>query len=140
MLLCLSVWAKENVLHRVGFEHWDPVLLILQKRLHFVFHFSIRLLSVVSSFMVRHNGYVYETFGISEQFPAKLQRLLIRVKIFDKPLTAKCLYTMLAVRSSSFVTVNTLYQRFCQTYEEYTFQYYRHRDKLSIHSRQMMHP
>jgi len=65
-------------------------LLILPKRWHFVFHFIVRLLSVVSFFRVTHNGYVYETFGISKRFPVKLQLLLIRAKTLDKPLTAKC--------------------------------------------------
>jgi hypothetical protein len=51
------VWAKANVLHCVGFERGDAALLILLKRWHFVFHFSVRLLSVVSSFRVRHNGF-----------------------------------------------------------------------------------
>jgi len=43
------------VLHSVGFERGDAALLILLKRWHFVFHFSVRLLSVVSFFRVRHN-------------------------------------------------------------------------------------
>ena len=30
-----------------------------------------------------HNGYVYETFGISKHFPVKLQVLLIRAKMFN---------------------------------------------------------
>jgi len=47
--------AKANVLHCVGFERWDAALLILQKRWHFVFHFSVCLFSVMSSFRVRHN-------------------------------------------------------------------------------------
>jgi len=51
----VCVGAKANVLHCVGFERWDAALLILQKRWHFVFHFSVRLLSVVLSFRVRHN-------------------------------------------------------------------------------------
>jgi hypothetical protein len=49
------VGAKATVLHWVGFERWDAALLILQKRWHFVFLFPVRLLSVVSSFRVRHN-------------------------------------------------------------------------------------
>ena len=36
------------------------------------------------------NGCVYETFGISEHCPVKLQPLLIRAVPFDNPLTAKC--------------------------------------------------
>jgi len=51
----LCGWAKANVLQSVGFVRWVAALLILQKRWHFVFHFSVRLLSVVSSFRVRHN-------------------------------------------------------------------------------------
>jgi hypothetical protein len=43
------VGAKANVLHCVGIERWDAALLILLKRWHFVFHSSVRLLSVVSS-------------------------------------------------------------------------------------------
>ena len=39
---------------------------------------------------ITHNGYVYETFGISKQFPIKLQLLLIRAGTLDNPLTAKC--------------------------------------------------
>jgi len=49
------VGANANVLHCIGFERWDAALLILQKRWHFVFLFPVRLLSVVSSFRVRHN-------------------------------------------------------------------------------------
>jgi len=37
-----------------------------------------------------HNGYVYETFGISKHFPVKLQLLLIRAETLDIPLIAKC--------------------------------------------------
>jgi len=51
----LCVGAKANVLHCLGFKRWDAALLILLKRWHFVFHFSVRFLSVVSSFRVRHN-------------------------------------------------------------------------------------
>ena len=40
--------------------------------------------------MVKGNGYVYETFGISKRFAIKLQLLLIRAKTLDKPLIAKC--------------------------------------------------
>ena len=43
------------MLHWVGFERRDAALLILLKRWHFVFHFSVHLLSVVSSFRVAHN-------------------------------------------------------------------------------------
>lgn len=39
---------------------------------------------------MEHNGYVYETFGISKHFPVKLQLLLIRAVPLDNPLTAKC--------------------------------------------------
>ena len=53
-----SVGAKANVLHCVGCERWDAALLILLKRWHFVFHFSVRFLSVVSSFRVRHNSFI----------------------------------------------------------------------------------
>ena len=84
------VGAKANVLHCVGFERGDAALLILLKRWHFVFHFSVRLMLALSSFRVRHNGYVYETFGISKHFPVKLQVLLIRAETFDISLTAKC--------------------------------------------------
>ena len=41
-------------------------------------------------FTLVHNGYVYETFGISKHFPVKLQALLIRAETLDNPLTAKC--------------------------------------------------
>jgi len=51
----VCVGAKANVLHCVGFERWDAALLILQKRWHFVFHFSVRLLSVVSFFTLSDN-------------------------------------------------------------------------------------
>jgi hypothetical protein len=37
-----------------------------------------------------HNGYVYETFGISKHFPVKLQVLLKRAETLDNALTAKC--------------------------------------------------
>jgi len=49
------VGAKANVLHCVGFERGDAALLILLKRWHFVFHFSVRFLSIVLSFRVAHN-------------------------------------------------------------------------------------
>jgi len=49
------VGAKANVLHCVGFERGDAALLILLKRWHFVFHFSVRLMLALSSFRVRHN-------------------------------------------------------------------------------------
>lgn len=39
---------------------------------------------------MRHNGCVYETFGISKRFPIKLQLPMIRAETLDKPLTAKC--------------------------------------------------
>ena len=39
---------------------------------------------------MKHNGYVYETFGISKHFPFKLQELSILAEILDNPLTAKC--------------------------------------------------
>jgi hypothetical protein len=49
------VGAKANVLHCVGYERGDAALLILLKRWHFFFHFSVRFLSVVLSFRVAHN-------------------------------------------------------------------------------------
>ena len=55
LLLRLCVGAKANVLHRFGFERKDAALLILLKRWHFVFHFSVHFLSVLSSFRVAHN-------------------------------------------------------------------------------------
>ena len=55
-LVLTSVGAKANVLHCVGFGYWDAALLILLKRWHFVFHFSVRYLTVVSFFRVAHNG------------------------------------------------------------------------------------
>jgi hypothetical protein len=55
------VGAKANVLQSVGFVWWVAALLILLKRWHFVFHYSVCLLSVVSSFRVRHN-----VFGLGE--------------------------------------------------------------------------
>jgi hypothetical protein len=50
MLVCRAVGAKANVLQSVGFVRLVAALLILQKHWHFVCHFSIRLLSVVSVF------------------------------------------------------------------------------------------
>jgi len=43
-----AVGTKANVLHSVGFVRWVAALFILSKRWHSVFHFSVRLLSVVS--------------------------------------------------------------------------------------------
>ena len=60
--------AKANVLHCVDFERGDAALLILQKLWHFVFHFSVRLLSVVSSFRVRHNGAGMSRRAFASQF------------------------------------------------------------------------
>jgi len=37
-----------------------------------------------------YNGYVYETFGISKRFPAMLPLTLIRAKMLNNALTAKC--------------------------------------------------
>jgi hypothetical protein len=51
----LCVGAKANVLQSFGFVRLFAALLILQKRWHFIFHFSVRLLSVVSSFRVSAN-------------------------------------------------------------------------------------
>ena len=44
-----------------------------------------------------HNGYVYETFGISKHFPVKLQVILTRAEMLNNTLTAKCfIYDMCA--------------------------------------------
>jgi hypothetical protein len=71
---------------------WNDGFLIFSK-----FRFSVRLQwiayyfgSVVSLFTLGGNVYVYETFGISEHFPVKLQLLLMRVETLDNPLAAKC--------------------------------------------------
>jgi len=48
------VGAKANVLHWVGFERGDAALLILLKHWHFVFHFFVCFLSLVSSFLGLH--------------------------------------------------------------------------------------
>ena len=37
-----------------------------------------------------HNGWVYETLGISKHIPVKLQVPLIRAETLDNPLTARC--------------------------------------------------
>jgi hypothetical protein len=52
------VGAKANVLHCVGYERGDAALLILLKRWHFFFHFSVRFLSVVLFFRVAHNLFI----------------------------------------------------------------------------------
>ena len=63
------VGAKANVLHCVGFERGDAALLILLKRWHFVFHFSVRLMLALSSFRVRHNDSIYEpTLRLLQQY------------------------------------------------------------------------
>jgi hypothetical protein len=41
-------------------------------------------------FKLAGNGYVYETFGTSKRFPVKIQKILIRAEMLDKPLAAKC--------------------------------------------------
>ena len=41
-------------------------------------------------FALAHNGYVYETFGISKHVSVKLQVTLIRAEMFGNPLIAKC--------------------------------------------------
>lgn len=43
----------------------------------------------------KHVGYVYETFGISKQFPVKLQLLYIRAEQLDNPLTAIFYYNIM---------------------------------------------
>jgi hypothetical protein len=48
----VCVGAKANVLHCVGFERGDAALLILQKRWHFVFHFSVHF--IVGSVVFLH--------------------------------------------------------------------------------------
>jgi hypothetical protein len=60
------VGVKANVLHCVGYERGDAALLILLKRWHFVFHFSVRFLSVVLSFRVAHNVDVLAKTGAVE--------------------------------------------------------------------------
>ena len=55
-----------------------------------------------------HNGYVYETFGISKHLPFKLQLLLIRVEAFDNPLTAKCFIYDVVCRLSSHCHFNLI--------------------------------
>lgn len=51
-----------------------------------------------------HNGYVYETFGISKHFPVKLQALLIVAETLNNPLTAKCfIYDVMHWRFNSFI-------------------------------------
>jgi len=47
-------------------------------------------MQVFSFILIPPNGCVYETFGISKHFPVKLQLLLTRDVLLDKPLTAKC--------------------------------------------------
>jgi hypothetical protein len=56
------IGAKANVLHCVGFELGDAALLILLKRWHFVFHFTIRLLSVVVFFTLSDNAFITVIF------------------------------------------------------------------------------
>ena len=56
--------------------------------------------------MLGHNGYVYETFGISKHFPVKLQVLLIRAEILNNALIAKCF--IYDVANSIYFNINAL--------------------------------
>jgi len=57
--------------------------------------------------IINGNGYVYETFGISKHFPVKLQVLLMRAKMLDNALTAKCfIYDVVHWRSFSSVLLS----------------------------------
>src|SRR5690554_3882808 len=47
------------------------------------------------------NGYVYETFGISKHFSVNLQVFLIRDKMSDNTLTAKCFIYDVTISYSS---------------------------------------
>jgi hypothetical protein len=66
---------------------------------------------VRSHFNMFGNGCVYETFGISKRFPIKLQLLLIRAVLLDKPLTAKCFIHV--VSRSVFIFLSFLSISFC---------------------------
>ena len=49
-----------------------------------------------------HNGWVYETFGISKHFPVKLKLRLIWAETSDNALTAKCfIYDVCALHEQS---------------------------------------
>jgi hypothetical protein len=79
--------VKANVLHWVGFGRGDAALLILLKPWHFVFHFSVRLLLVVSSFRLRHNGLALGAvadFGAQNcQYTISLMARLMRGRMFN---------------------------------------------------------
>src|SRR5574344_1743151 len=66
---------------------------------------------------MRHNGCVYETFGISKHLSVKLQVLLIRAETLDNPLTAKCfIYDVVCCGYLSYyiskILLTNLYARF----------------------------
>ena len=75
------VGAKANVLHCVGFERGDAALLILLKRWHFVFHFSVRFLSVVLSFRVAHNGGGMKRLGLRSSLLSNEEDVDARTKV-----------------------------------------------------------
>ena len=61
-------------------------------------------------FKITHNGYVYETFGISKHLPVKLLVLLIRAETLDNPLTAKCFIYGVCVWNGRSPFTDTLLQ------------------------------
>ena len=111
--MCLgAVGAKANVLQSIGFVRWDAALLILLKRWHFVFHFSVRLLSVVSSFRVRHNvlqlGEVAEIEAQMFSFAQKFNRRTA-VEFSTKPAILPnccCAFALIFCRSCCHINVN----------------------------------
>jgi len=74
MLVCRAVGAKANVLQSGGVVRLVAALLILQKRWHFIFHFSVGFLSVVSFFRVAHNSLIYAICNVFLKF--KIESIL----------------------------------------------------------------
>ena len=86
------------MLHCVGFVCGNAALLILLKRWHFVSHFSVHFLSVVSSFRVAHNVLQLQEVGDFEAQNCLPALNLIRsTKLHlttEPPISCRCCYQL----------------------------------------------
>src|SRR5690554_2813371 len=92
----ISIIFKVNDFIKAFFNHkmtkCSSVILIIFicSQFRYLFFYSIVKFHLFGFFLMTPNGCVYETFGTSKHFPVKLQVLLIRAKMLDNTLTAKC--------------------------------------------------
>ena len=74
-LISVNIKLRENIFNKLQYSINEE---------------SIFIHIVEGIFILVPNGYVYETFGIPKHVHVKLPLLLIRAKMLDNPLTAKC--------------------------------------------------